>query len=136
MLFTFLLATSRASAWAREQGDPQDEGRQEDARPPEGHSKNTRNGPRGGGLVKESAGSCNAVAHDGTSMNNGAKGGDGDKVGAAKEGRTMRDSTAASDAQKLTSEFAAGRLTAPHFFGAMLVSCRGCYRGIFSSQRL
>lgn len=28
----------------------------------------------------------------------------------------------ASDAQRLTSEFAAGRLAAPHFFGAMLVS--------------
>ncbi len=33
----------------------------------------------------------------------------------------------ASDAQRLTSEFAAGKLTAPHFFGAMMASTAECY---------
>lgn len=42
----------------------------------------------------------------------------------------------ASDAQRLTSDFAAGRLTAPHFFGAMMASTIGrCDFLIQSRQR-
>jgi len=49
-----------------------------------------------------------------------------DEVEMAREKKMKRDSMAL-DAQRLTSEFATGKLTAPHFFGAMLAST---YEGV------
>eukprot|EP00903_Cladosiphon_okamuranus_P006797 g6625.t1 len=100
--------TTRASAWTGGKGTPQDK-----EQPPEG----------GHG---EGVGGNNVSANDRVSKpgnkGSGDDGDDGDtdkKTEAMADKRKMRDSMA-SDAQKLTSEFAAGRLATPHFFGAML----------------
>lgn len=52
---------------------------------------------------------------------------DDDAALASQKGRTKDDlkDGMVSDAQRLTSEFAAGRLTTPHFFGAMMASVVG-----------
>lgn len=63
--------------------------------------------------------------HTGSGDDGEGEGGDDDETEGATERRKTRDNMA-SDAQRLTSEFAAGRLAAPHFFGAMLVSCGMC----------
>lgn len=107
-------SSRRASAWAGERGDPQGNARDGEARRTEG-----RNSTIGEGMAGKS-GSAKDRAF--TSRGNNGDDDDEDETEAVKETRKMRDSMA-SDAQRLTSEFAAGRLTAPHFFGAMLVSC-------------
>lgn len=108
-----------------EKDDPHDKEQEGGAQRAKGRGGNTRSAPpeaaHGKGVGSKSAAANDRASKNGTS-GRGDDGDDGDdhKTEAATENRKKKDSMA-SDAQKLTSEFAAGRLTAPHFFGAMLV---------------
>lgn len=142
--FVFFLwkCASRASAWAGEtEAAPLEEkgqGGEARRRRAEGRGRNTRSGPPDGAPHGEGSGAKHAAAakhRKASSSTNGGEGSgggdggggedgdDGDETEGATDARKKRDSMA-SDAQRLTSEFAAGRLAAPHFFGAMLVSER------------
>lgn len=118
--FTSLVVTTcRVSTWSG--------GKEAAPRGAEARGGNNRSAPMDGALGEVSGGKTRAGAVDGASTRGENGTGDDDderderEREADNERRKMRDSMA-SDAQRLTSEFAAGRLTAPHFFGAMLVS--------------
>lgn len=128
---------SRASAWAgkEEEGPQVQEQHQGAARRAKGRGeKKPIRAPAEGAYGEEESRGTAAVADDrAPKKGNSGSGGDGDDrdgvddnktEAAAPDKRLTRDSMA-SDAQRLTSEFAAGRLTAPHFFGAMLVKLCG-----------
>ncbi|CAM9586622.1 unnamed protein product [Ectocarpus sp. 12 AP-2014] len=119
--------TTRASAWAgRTTGDIH--GKEEvkssnkaprDGRKGEGGPTEVTLAP--GNAVKGSAARVRAAAPS-VGMNgddDGRNERDKDKAETVSQKRKLRDSME-MDAQRLTSEFAAGRLAAPHFFGAMM----------------
>ncbi|CAB1119705.1 unnamed protein product [Ectocarpus sp. CCAP 1310/34] len=120
--------TTRASAWA--EGATGDIYGKEEVKPSNKAPRDGRKGERGptevtpapGDAVKWSAARARAAAPsagmngDDDERNERYK----DKTETVSQKRKLRDSME-MDAQRMTSEFAAGRLAAPHFFGAMMV---------------
>ncbi|CAM9248693.1 unnamed protein product [Ectocarpus sp. 6 AP-2014] len=119
--------TTRASAWAG--GATGDIHEKEEVKPSNKAPRDGRKGERGpteatpapGVAVKGSAVRARAAAPS-VGMNGDddeRNKRDKDKTETVSQKRKLRDSME-MDAQRLTSEFAAGRLAAPHFFGAMM----------------
>lgn len=104
--------------------------------------------PTGGGKGEGSTGKVGAAAGSGRGYHaskSGSEGdgdatyGDGDggeeEAEAVMKEKLKRDNLM-SDAQRLTTEFASGRLAAPHFFGAMMVSEHCCCVVAVGTSRL
>ncbi|CAM9765995.1 unnamed protein product, partial [Ectocarpus fasciculatus] len=113
--------TTRASAWAG--GGAEDIQGKAEVKPSKKASRDGRNGERDPNEVSPAPGVVekgSATRTRGEAASVGMNGDDDqDKEETVSQKRKLRDSME-MDAQRLTSEFAAGRLAAPHFFGAMM----------------
>lgn len=117
----------RASAWAG--GATGDIHGKEEVKPSNEAPRDGKKGERGptevtpapGVAVKGSAARTRAAPSVGMNGDDDERNErDKDKTETVSQKRKLKDSME-MDAQRLTSEFAAGRLAAPHFFGAMMV---------------